>query len=239
MGAHVKEALPPAAKRPHAHEFLLVCDDAAVVTRVAAAVDRIGGQLSCTDKPSSACDSITQRQPDAIVIHMDLPGSLDLLRRLRRSCSIRRSVIFAWVGEAAESQDAIRAGANFILQQPLEMEKIAHIFRAAEEMMLPERRRYFRSPLMVPVELQMKQRRVESTMSNLSKGGMAIWSLYYHIPGSPVRFAFEIPFGGVIRGEGEVAWTDADGLAGIRFHALPDQAHAHLAEWISGGMNKA
>jgi hypothetical protein len=62
---------------------------------------------------------------------------------------------------------------------------------------------------------------------------MAIWSLYYHPPGSAIQFAFEIPFGGLIRGDGEVTWTSPDGLAGVRFRNLSDQASAHLSAWIA------
>jgi hypothetical protein len=85
---------------------------------------------------------------------------------------------------------------------------------------------------MIPVGLKMREREVESTMSNLSEAGMAIWSLFYRAPGSLIQFAFEIPFGGLVRGEGEVAWTNGDGLAGIRFRTLFDSGAAHLAEWI-------
>jgi hypothetical protein len=100
-------------------------------------------------------------------------------------------------------------------------------------MMGAEKRRYVRYPLMVPVELNVKRRQIESTMSNLSEGGMAMWSLYYHAPGSIIEFAFEIPFGGLIRGKGKVAWTNADGLTGIKFHILPDRSHNHLSGWIT------
>src|SRR5262249_23676095 len=103
----------------------------------------------------------------------------------------------------------------------------------AAGMMVVEKRHYFRYPLMIPVELKMKARQLESTMSNLSEGGMAIWSLFYHTPGSQIHFAFEIPFGGVIRGDAEVAWTNADGLAGVKFYSLTDLAHTYLSEWVA------
>jgi hypothetical protein len=70
-------------------------------------------------------------------------------------------------------------------------------------------------------------------MANLSEAGMAIWSLYYRAPGSLIQFGFEMPSGSLIRGEGEVAWTNADGLTGIKFRALRDEGSLHLAEWIS------
>jgi hypothetical protein len=137
------------------------------------------------------------------------------------------------MGSTPETQLAAHAGANFVLHPPLLPEKVAHVVKVAVPLMVAEKRRFFRYPLMVPVELRMKAREVESTMSNLSEGGMAIWSLYYRAPGSRVHFAFELPFGGLVRGQGDVAWSNSDGLAGIKFHKLSDQSYRHLTAWIT------
>lgn len=213
-------------------EFLVVSSDVAIVNNVAAAVRLVRGILNYAARTSIACGYIARRRIDGIFVDMTLPASLELLHRVRHSSSNRAAVIFAYLGELPESQPTIRAGANFVLQPPLLPEKMAQIFTVAAKTMATEKRRYFRYPLMVPVELQ-NERLVESTMSNLSEGGMAIWSLFYLTPGSPIDFAFEVPFGGVIRGRGEVAWTNADGLAGIRFRVLPDSAYNHLSQWFS------
>ena len=222
----------PAPAAPD-HEFLVVGNESDIVESVAVAVRQVKGRLNCAPRPASAMDYIARRKIDGIVIDMRLSGALELIHRVRNSSTNRGSVIFACLAPGPEAEMAIRAGANFILHRPLALEKIVRIFNLASAMMVLEKRRCFRYPLMIPVELTMKARRVESTMSNLSEGGMAIWSLYYHIPGSTVQFAFEIPYGGVIRGDGQVAWTNADGLAGIKFHILPDQAYTYLSEWIS------
>lgn len=214
-------------------ELLVVSSDHQVVKAVADAIHTLHGRLSCAASVTTARDYIGWHKVGGIVIDMNLPGALELLGRMRGGSPNRFSVVFACVDSPAESQVAIRAGVNFVLHLPLLPEKIAHIFTAAADMMVAERRRYFRYPLMVPVELKMKERQVESTMSNLSEGGMAIWSLYYHAPGSSIQFAFEIPFGGLIRGEGEVAWTNADGLAGIKFNILADEAYHHLSGWVA------
>ncbi|HLW52051.1 MAG TPA: PilZ domain-containing protein [Candidatus Angelobacter sp.] len=215
------------------HEFLVVCQDSVIFKDIAAAVRQVNGRLNCAGKVSSAADYIARRKVDGIVIDMGLPGALELIQRVRNGSANRGSVVFACIGAAPEAQFAIRAGANFLLQRPLAAEKIAHIFNVAASLMVTERRRNFRYPLMVPVELTMGSRQVESTMSNLSEAGMAIWSLYFHTPGSRIHFAFEIPFGGVIRGHGEVAWTNADGLAGVKFDILPDRAYTFLSQWIA------
>jgi DNA-binding NarL/FixJ family response regulator len=214
-------------------EFLVVCGDGSLFRTVAAAIRLVNGRTNCAPSTSPAHNYIKRRKVDGIVIDMGLPGALDLIAQVRRGSSNRSTVVFACMGTSPENQFAIRAGANFVLHRPLLPEKVAHIFAVAAGMMVSEKRRYFRYPLMVPVEMKMKERQVESTISNLSEGGMAIWSLYYHAPGSPVQFAFEIPFGGLIRGTGEVAWTNADGLAGIRFNIMKDYAYTQFSAWIA------
>lgn len=225
-------SLRAAERRPRL-EFLVVCKDQVMFKSVAAAIRLVNGRLNCAPKTSTAGDYISRRKVDGIVVDMGLPGALELIRRVRGAGSNRVSVVFACMGASPESQFAIRAGANFVLHRPLFPEKIAHIFSVAASMMWSEKRRYFRYPLMVPVELQSKQRHTESTMANLSEGGMAVWSLFYQIPGSTLEFAFEVPSGDVIRGRGKVAWTNAEGLAGIKFEILPDQAYTQLSQWIA------
>jgi CheY-like chemotaxis protein len=214
-------------------EFLVVSKDNPVFQSVAAAIHQIKGRLDCTPSVATARDYVAWRKVDGIVVDLSLPGALELIRRVRGASPNRFSAIFACIGSPRETQVAIDAGANFVLHRPLLPDKIARVLNAATDLMVAEKRRHLRHPLMVPVELRMKEREVESTMSNLSEGGMAIWSLYYYAPGSAIQFAFEIPFGGLIRGEGDVAWTNADGLAGIRFRTLSDQASAHLSAWIA------
>jgi hypothetical protein len=231
----VRESVLPrslVAERRNNPEFLVVCSDTSLFRTVASAIRLVKGRMNCAHSIPPAQSYITRRKVDGIVIDMGLPGALDLICQVRRGSSNRMTVIFACMGSSPENQFAIRAGANFVLHRPLRPDKFAHIFTVAAGMMVSEKRRYFRYPLMVPVETTMRERQVESTMANLSEGGMAIWSLYYHAPGSRVQFAFEIPFGGLIRGTGEVAWTNADGLTGIRFNIMNDRAYTQFSTWI-------
>jgi CheY-like chemotaxis protein len=218
---------------PRDLEFLVVCRDNPVFETVAAAIRQVKGRLHCVPGAATARDYVAWRKMDGIVIDMNLPGALDLIRRVRGASSNRSSAVFACTGSSAEKQLAIGAGANFVLHRPLVPGRMERVLTAAANIMVAEKRRHHRYPLMVPVGLKMRDRELESTMANLSEAGMAIWSLYYRAPGSMIQFAFEMPFGGLIQGEGEVAWTNADGLAGIRFCALSDQSNFHLAGWIS------
>jgi CheY-like chemotaxis protein len=231
--SHAGFGLGSAAGLRPEFEFLVVCKDNPVFQTVAAAIRQVKGRLNCAPSAATARDYVAWRKVDGIVIDMNIPGALELIRRVRAATPNRFSAVFACTGSSPETQTAIGAGANFVIHRPLLPEKVARVLNAATDMMGAEKRRHLRYPLMVPVELRMNQRQVESTMSNLSEGGMAIWSLYYHVPGSTIQFAFEIPFGGLVSGEGKVAWTNADGLAGIRFHNLSQQALDHLSGWIA------
>ena len=214
-------------------DFLVISNDYSLFKSVAAAIRQVNGRLICAPAMASARDYICRRKVDGIVVDMNLPGAIDMVKRVRAGSTNKGSVIFACMNALAETQCAIREGANFVLHRPLHADKIAHIFALAKPMMASEKRRCYRHPLMVPVNVTLNGREAESTMSNLSEGGMAIWSLHYHPPGSSIQFEFELPFGPRIQGKGEVAWTSPEGLAGVKFHILPDQIYTHLSEWMT------
>ena len=234
---HKKQVAAPVASakrgiRP-SPEFLVVCNDRSVFKVLAAAIRQVNGRLNCAPSAHGAGCYLARRKVDGIVIDMKVAGALELVQRARTGSTNKSSVIFACMGATSEAQFALRAGANFVMYRPLPPGKIARMFSVAAGMMAAEKRRSYRHPLMVPVELKVNGRDAESTMSNLSEGGMAIWSLHYHPPGSKVAFSFRLPFGGEIRGRGEVAWTNQEGLAGVKFNILHDQAYTHLSGWIN------
>ncbi len=215
-------------------EFLVVCNDRHVFKTLASAIRQVSGRLNCAPSMAGAACYLSRRKVDGIVIDMNVPGALELIQRARAASANKASVVFACMGAAAEAHFVLRAGANFVIHRPLLPDKIAHMFSIAAGMMASEKRRWFRHPLMVPVEMKVNGRELESTMSNLSEGGMAIWSLHYHPPGSRATFSFALPFGGEIRGTGQIAWTNQEGLVGVKFNILPDQAYTDLSAWITG-----
>jgi CheY-like chemotaxis protein len=233
--ADVTVAVKPPFRVP---EFLVVCANSTTFRALSVAIRKVNGRLNCSPSATSAACYIARRKPDALVVDMSLPGALELVQQARAANKGKGTVIFACMATGIEAQPALRAGANFVLHKPLLPDRIAHMFSVASGMMSAEKRRCQRYALMVPVELKVNGRPAESTMSNLSEGGMAIWSLHYHPPGSKVAFLFELPFGQSIQGNGEITWTNQDGLVGVKFNILPDQAYTQLAGWISGRQSK-
>jgi CheY-like chemotaxis protein len=214
-------------------EFLVVCNDPHVFRAVAGAVRKVNGRLNCAPAVSTARDYLTRRKVDGIVLDLSLEGAMELVLKIRAASAGKPTVIFACAWNDDQTQAALRAGVNFVLRQPLIPDKIANIFALSTAMMTSEKRRYSRYPLMVPVELEFGGKPAESTMSNLSEAGMAIWSLQSFPRGASIRFSFELPFGERVEGCGEVTWTSADGLVGVRFNILNDRAYSSLSNWIA------
>ncbi len=221
------------AEGSHGPEFLVVCSDPFVFRAVACAIRRVNGRLNCAPAVTAARDYLTRRKVDGIVIDLSLEGAMELVQKVRAFTTGKPMVIFGYAWNDDQTQSALRAGVNFVLRQPLIPDKIANIFALSTTMMTSEKRRYSRYPLMVPVNLEVNGAHAESTMSNLSEAGMAIWSIQNYPMGSVLRFSFELPFGERIEGKGEVTWISPDGLAGVRFNILSDNAYSSLSNWIA------
>jgi CheY-like chemotaxis protein len=214
-------------------EFLVVGNNSRMFSILVAAMSGVCGHMSCASSANSAMDYIARRKVDGIVIDMNTPGAVDLLERVRRIGRTQSLVVFACIASPQEEKIALQAGANFVLNEPLESAAVAASLKAASRTMVAEQRRFFRYPLMLPVELKLDGAYGEGTMINLSEGGMAIWDLNTHALGTALEFFFTLPFGGDIQGQGEIVWAETQGNSGVRFHLLPDDAYAPLYGWLS------
>ena len=210
----------------------MVCNDYPVFRTITGSIQKLKGRMNCAPSTVSALDYVSRRKIDGIIIDLGIEGALELVDGVRKGNSNRFSVVFACVNNPEEATSAIQAGANFVVHRPLTEDKMFQTLNAAASMMSAERRRYFRYPMIVPVALKFGGGEVRATMSNLSEGGMAVWCLSEKRIGSDVNFSFELPFGGIIHGKGEVAWINAEGLIGVKFHILHESAYAHLSQWV-------
>ncbi len=214
-------------------EFLVVCTDHAVFPILADAVRNAGGRLNCASTCAAAADYVARRKMDGIILDANIPAAMKFLDGVRTGSSNKFSVVFAVLEPSQDVAPVLQAGANIVLHKPLRLAEVARAITGALSLMSAEKRRFFRYPVSVPVALTVGGQQKQVTMSNLSEGGMAVWSVREHPPGEQVAFSFRLPFGGIIRGQGEIAWISNDGNAGIRFHILPDRTYTHLHGWLS------
>jgi hypothetical protein len=173
---------------------------------------------------------------DGIIIDMSLHGAAELIQYLRTMNPRRAPVIFACMGATRESPRACVAGANFVFSRPLLSAKVAHALTIAAPMMAVNTRRYYRCPIMLPITLQMGGREVRSITKNVSEGGIGLWLLPHHLPGSKLEFMLDVPSTGPFHGTGELVWNKEQDLAGIKFDILSNETYTRLSAWINSGV---
>jgi len=223
--------MPPPTNQP-AWEFLIVCKDAQVHRTLASAVHAVGGIAHYFSDSASALTYVTRRKLDGIFIDTRTEGALGLVGNVRRGGSNRFAVIFACVSEDQEVSRLLNAGVNLVLHKPLDSREIEAVLRGASQMIENERRRYMRRPFAISVVLKAVDKEYNAVTVNISRGGMAVRCPEAFTPGSAVHYVLKLPRSEDVLGRGEVAWSNTQGLMGIRFYLMGDQAKKSLWTWM-------
>ncbi|HUK88621.1 MAG TPA: PilZ domain-containing protein, partial [Terriglobales bacterium] len=152
----------------------------------------------------------------------------------RRSRTNQRSIVFAILTGNMSVRQAFELGANFVLYKPVSVERAKRSLRAAHGMMMRERRRHFRHPMDSRVYLSFERvKDLQATILDLSSGGMAIKTMEPLALRHEVHLRFALPGNtSFLEGEGQVAWVDAFGRAGLQFTILPPDSQSELEKWL-------
>ena len=127
------------------------------------------------------------------------------------------------------------AGANFILYKPISVEQAEASLRAATALIKRERRRSFRVPVQVPIQLRVQDAPpLEGILLDLSEDGMDMLAAQPLSPGTTISAQFNLPDSNTeIQVSGEIAWASPNGQAGVRFIDVPENLRATLKSWVS------
>jgi len=159
-----------------------------------------------------------------------------VIRGLQLAPGNKRAVVVAFVDPEVPLRSAFARGAHFVLHKSLSAERTKSSFRAVQALMKRERRRNQR----VPVEISVKCRwldkpEVACQSSDLGEGGMAL-----RVPKSSpatgvAQLTFFVPQAlDPITIGAEVAWSNPQGLVGMRFTDISPEARQQLRRWLEG-----
>lgn len=222
-------------------ESLLLSQDPELVRVLRPTLEKMAIDVEVCHDVRTGSDILLSDKFDAVIVDCDdLSGGLAILQGLRNTPSNKNSVAFAVLnGKRTTMQDAFGMGANFVLQKPISILNASRCFHAALNFMLKERRRYFRQPVKIDVQVVLEGKTLHATSTNVSEGGIALLlrealpkgatpHLKFTLPESKLRFELEA----------EVAWADLKGLAGLRFLNVPASTKAELEQWLDEHMEK-
>jgi CheY-like chemotaxis protein len=222
-------------------ESLLLSQDPELVRVIRPTLEKLSIDVEICHEARYGADILVSDKFDAVIVDCDdLTGGLALLQGLRNTPSNKSSVAFAVLnGKRTTTQEAFGMGANFVLQKPISSLNASRCFHAALNFMLKERRRYFRQPVKIQVEVALESKTLTATSTNISEGGIALMLREALPKGATPRLRFALPEEkSPFDVEAEVAWANFKGLAGFRFRDLPESTQARLEQWLDHQMEQ-
>ena len=216
-------------------DSLLLSQDPDLVRVIRPTLEKLSIDVEICHEARVATTILTSEKFDAVIVDCDdLAGGLGVLQVLRSTPSNKNSVTFAILnGKRTTTQEAFSMGANFVLQKPISALNASRCFHAALNFMVKERRRYFRHPVRMPVQIQMADKVVNATSTNLSESGIALILREVPAKGAEPRLQFVLPETSFnLDLEAEVVWADLKGRAGLRFRNVPPDSQQQLEKWL-------
>lgn len=205
-------------------------DKVAVLMR---AFSRLDIDVVVCSEPSSAIALMDRKKFEAVVIDFSVPGADELLQDIRRQRE-NKTMIAAILGGETSVSKAFAMGAKFVLYEPITLDRALQGLRAIKSLMYPQRRQQLRKPAHAPVCLKFNPgREINAVVTNVSEGGVAVRLSEPATVRQSVRARFNLPgIREAIDVQGQIAWADKHGRAGIRFIHVSSQLQAQLKQWL-------
>ena len=215
---------------------LLVSHDLATVEVLRPVLERLSVSVEVCSAVKAGSEILLAEKFDAVVLDCDdLQGGLSVLQTLRKGASNRNSVAFAVLNGKTDASEAFKMGANFVLQKPVSHLNATRCFNAALGFMHREQRRYFRHPVEMEVVILFNNgKELKAKTTNISEGGMALQCDRPFQKNDKLQLEFDLPQKlGAIQCRGEVVWTNAKQLIGLKFLSLKPQLQKLLSFWLA------
>lgn len=213
---------------------LLLSRDPEAQRMVSSVLGKVGVETETCPGPASGLRALKSKKYEGVVVDCDdLDCGTDLLAMLRNERFTRTTIVFALVN-GTSMHDAFELGANFVLEKPLVHDRVMRCFRAAQGLMIGERRRYFRYEVDIPACLDFPKHfdGAVATVRDLSLGGFQIHTSLALTPAMSGSFRFTLPDGELISGSCQTIWKLGDSV-GMRFVEISRKEHLALEKWLS------
>lgn len=214
-------------------EALILTGNVELSQAIRAAVERFGIATGAGVKGGDVLEELQRNKFDLVVVDCsNVEQGCAALREIRLSPTHRSAVSIAIVGEHGSREQVSEAGADFIVSHANYPVEIATTLRSAYGLILRERGRYSRFPLLAEVHVQCGEFSTDAWILNVSQGGVCIRGIEEPLSGSVhMRFAFE-DAGPLVELTGNIVWQ-RDGLTGVQFTSMTKADRSELESWLS------
>jgi len=222
-------------------QALLMTRDLVLVTSFSDVCRELGVEVQASTRSDRIPEELGSEKYEAVLIDFDtVPNPLPILSAVRQSPSNRNAVIFAAASETGVRQQALRNGVSLLFQRPIDAKEMRRVLHGAYDLMVRERRRYFRCAAEIPVHL-IRTRTGEGfrcTTTNVSSCGVGLKAASPLEPGEELQIVLFLQEPEVmVRVTGTVVWDDKHGRAGISFKCAGPQHQITLDSWLDKRFN--
>jgi CheY-like chemotaxis protein len=217
-------------------QSLLVSKDEQATAVLTPVLSGFGLSVQCCGYPDGIC-RLTEQKFDAVIVDYDDPDSAALvLQNAYHASSGHNTLTVALLSDNTKVRNVFGAGANFVLYKPISEQQAQASLRAATALLKRERRRSFRVPVQLPVQLRVMQNgaQMEGILLNLSEDGLDVLAEQPLCPSATIAVPFSLPDPNTeLEVRGEVAWANPNGESGVRFVDLPENLRTRLRAWVA------
>src|SRR6202051_4995668 len=214
---------------------LLVSADPATIQQFSNVLHEFYIPPTICAEATAAVGLLNRRKFDAVIADLQLEQQGGaILGEVRLSSSNRTAVTFGISDNDARHAAVFRKNAQFVFERPLSAQSINKTLKPAYGLILRERRRYFRCPVSIPVNIRGENmQEVWCNSVNISEGGMALSMLVSLVAGDNVRVQFALPdHEATCSVESTICWSNT-GHLGVRFVSISDEEKSELQIWLS------
>jgi CheY-like chemotaxis protein/c-di-GMP-binding flagellar brake protein YcgR len=216
-------------------QALLVSKDDEATAVLTPVLTGFGVGVETCGYPDAIC-RLTEQKFDAVIVDYDDPHSAALvLQNAYQASAGNNAVTVALLSDKSKVRNVFGAGANFVLYKPIAQLQAQASLRAATALIKRERRRSFRVPVQLPVQLRVQGGpEVEGILLDLSEEGMDVLAAHPLCPAASISCRFcLLDSSKEVEVHGEVAWANPNGQSGVRFVDLSENLRGSLKAWVA------
>jgi len=222
-------------------QALLMTRDLVLVTSFTDACRELGVEVQTSTGSDRIPAELGREKYEAVLIDFDtVPDPLPVLSAVRQSPANRNAVIFAAATETGVRQQALANGVKLLFQRPFDAKEMRRLLHGTYDVMVHERRRYFRCAAEIPVHLTrtLSGERLRCTTMNLSSCGAGLKTPSPLNAGEEVQVVMFLEEPDVmVEATGAVVWDDKHGRTGISFKCASPQHQIELDRWLDERFN--
>jgi hypothetical protein len=217
---------------------LLVTLDSGLVTTFTDVSREVGIETQKSVETPGVPDELSRTKYEALIVDFDtVSQALPIIASVRESRSNKNAVVMAVATTHKQKQEALQEGANFVFERPFAKTEIRRVLSAAYDLMIGERRRYFRCAVDLPVRVTQKSSgaTIECVTTNISSSGMALRGPIAFKSGEELNLELVSDDGAfILSANGTVIWDDKHGKTGLSIQCAGAEMQKHLDSWLDG-----